>query len=165
MRKLLVIIPLVALLLALAACGQVPNFAQGEHSPAPAFAVEDLQGNQVVFEPGRPLVLTFWASSCPSCTRMMPDWQTVFNELDATDTVRMMSINVNDTRERAMQVLDRAGHTFPVYFDHLNETALAFRITHIPATFFINGNGDIVHTHIGTLNATMLRLYIDDLRD
>ncbi|MCL2531739.1 MAG: TlpA family protein disulfide reductase [Oscillospiraceae bacterium] len=161
MRKFLLPILLIGLLI-FAACGTA--LPQEEPSPAPQFAVQDLQGNQVVFEPGQPLVINFWASWCPSCRRMMPAWQTVYNEFAASGDVRIMSINVGETRDRAMQFINNAGHTFPVYFDLDQQAAQAFAITHFPTTVFISAQGEVLHRHIGTLNETMLRLHIDNLR-
>ncbi|MCL2445401.1 MAG: TlpA family protein disulfide reductase [Oscillospiraceae bacterium] len=159
MRKILLPILLIGLLL-FTACGTaLPQ----EVSPAPMFAVEDLQGNAVEFTQGQALVINFWASWCPSCRRMMPAWQTVFDELGDSN-VRMMSVNVGESRDRAMQFINNAGHSFPIYFDLLQEAAQAFALTHFPTTVFINANGEVLHRHIGTLNETMLRLHIDDLR-
>jgi len=158
MRKVLLPLLLVGLLI-LTACGTA--LPPGESSPAPDFAVQDMQGNQVAFEPGQPLVLNFWASWCPACRGMMSDWQTMFDE---QDDVRMMSVNVGETRERATDFIAGLGHSFPVYLDTLQEAAREFSLTHFPTTVFINADGEVMHRHIGPLNATMLRLYIDDLR-
>ncbi|MCL2194872.1 MAG: TlpA family protein disulfide reductase [Oscillospiraceae bacterium] len=163
MKKILLPVILVGLIL-LTACSTALPMGESELSPAPQFVVEDLQGNHVDVAAGQALVLNFWASWCPSCRRMMPAWQTIYDELGGD--VRMMSINVGESRDRAMQFTSGAGHTFPVYLDApLASAADAFALTHFPTTIFINAHGDVLHRHIGTLNATMLRLHTADLLD
>jgi len=161
MRKILLPMLLIGLVFLTACSTALPIESP---SPAPQFAVQNLQGDEVEFAPGQALVVNFWASWCPSCRRMMPAWQTVFNEFEDSHDVRMMSVNVGESRDRAMQLINNAGHTFSVYFDFDQQAAQAFSITHFPTTVFINAQGEVVQSHIGTLNETVLRLHIDNLR-
>ncbi len=58
----------------LAGCGTTGNSAVRKGEPAPAFTLEDLNGNQVSLSDlkGKPVMVTFWASWCESCKEEIP---------------------------------------------------------------------------------------------
>ena len=51
--------------------------------PAPSFPLEDPEGNLLDLSDligDKPVVLNFWASTCPPCKEEMPDFQAAFEQ-------------------------------------------------------------------------------------
>ena len=116
--------------------------------PAPDFTVEDMDGNPVSLSDylGKPVVLNFWASWCGSCKNQMPAFQTAWTEYG--DRVQFLMVNLTDNTQEtltsAKAFLDTTDYTFPVFFDTQLSGAIAYGVTGIPATYFINAEGLVV---------------------
>ena len=136
---------------------------------APGFTVQDGDGNAVSLADmiGKPVILNLWASWCPPCKAEMPDFEAAYKEYG--DTIHFMMINMTDgyqeTVEKAKSFIADAGYTFPVYFDTESEAAIAYTATSIPATYFIDAEGNLVVYARGMLDADNLQRGIDMLLD
>lgn len=133
-----------------------PDGAQEEEtSPAPDFTVENADGEQVRLSDftGRPVVLNFWASWCGPCKSEMPGFQNLYDAYGGD--VEFVLVNLTDgsreTTESAMTFIEEQGYTFPVYFDVDREAATAYYVTSIPATYFIDSEGNLVAYGLGAL--------------
>ncbi|MCL2806708.1 MAG: TlpA family protein disulfide reductase [Coriobacteriia bacterium] len=130
-------------------------------SAAPDIQILDSEGNAVRLSDfsGTPVVLNFWASWCPPCVHEMPDFERVYQELGAE--VQFIMLNATDgqreTVATASQFISAEGFNFPVFFDTEGEAALAYNITAIPETLFIDREGNIVANHIGAMSEQQLR--------
>ena len=123
--------------------------------PAPDFTVENADGEQVKLSDftGRPVVLNFWASWCGPCKSEMPGFQNLYDAYG--EDVAFVMVNLTDggreTTESAMAFVEKQGYTFPVYFDVDQEAAAAYYVTSIPATYFIDSEGNLVAYGLGAL--------------
>ena len=132
---------------------------------APDFRVLDQAGNYVALSDlrGMPVVLNFWASWCGPCKMEMPEFQKVWQELGTQ--VQFMMVNLTDgtgeTVEGVTQFIGEQGYSFPVYFDTLSEGAMAYGVSSIPATYFIDGEGRLVAYGMGALDEESLRRGIE----
>lgn len=137
----------------------------GENEPeetfeAPDFQVEDAGGESVSLSAmeGQPVVLNFWASWCPPCKSEMPDFQRAY-EVYGGD-IQFMMVNLTDgsreTKETAKAYIEEQGYTFPVYYDVNQEAAYAFYVSSVPATYFIDEDGNIVAAGRGMLDEEAL---------
>ncbi len=114
---------------------------------APDFTVEDPAGKPVSLSDylGKPVVVNFWASWCGPCKREMPDFEKAWKEYG--DRVQFLMVNLTDnmqeTLDSAKEFLAEAGYTFPVFFDTQLSGAMAYGVTGIPATYFINAEGEL----------------------
>lgn len=120
------------------------------------FTVLNADGEEVALSDyfGKPIVLNFWASWCSSCGAMLPNFEEQYEKYG--DQVEFLMVNVTDgsreTVESATAYIEEKGYTFPVYFDTKLEASLAYNATSIPATFFINANGNLMARATGQLN-------------
>ena len=140
----------------------------GEAQSAADFTVTDAQGNPVRLSDfrGRPVVLNFWSSWCPPCRQEMPEFDRAHGELG--DEVVFMMVNLTDgareTVDAVSAFIREQGYGFPVYFDTQGTAADAYGIMSIPATFFIDGDGNIVFSHVGALSGAALKQAIEGIR-
>ena len=128
---------------------------------APGFTVYDADGNAVTLESlrGKPVVLNFWATWCGYCVMEMPDFQEAYEEFG--DRIHFMMVNVTDgyqeTEAAARAFIAGQDFTFPVYYDLDLSAAMAYGISSMPQTFFIDAEGMAVAYAQGALDAASLR--------
>ena len=134
---------------------------------APDFAFVDRNGNGMRFSDitagGKPVVLNFWASWCPSCRNETPGFERVYR--DRGDEVKFVMLGladgVRETVETGMRYIEDGGFTLPVYFDTLREGAIAYGIRFIPTTVLIDAEGYVITAMQGAVNEARLRSAID----
>ncbi|MBQ6810229.1 MAG: TlpA family protein disulfide reductase, partial [Firmicutes bacterium] len=115
---------------------------------------------------GKPVVLNFWASWCPPCQSEMPDFEDVY--LEYGDDVVFMMVNLTDDYGESVEVasgfIEEQGYTFPVYYDVYTEGAYAYQVSSVPATYFVDTDGNIAAYAVGALNKDALLQGIDMIR-
>ena len=132
-----------------------------EKTKAPDFTVYDAAGRAAKLSDmrGTPVVLNFWASWCPPCKSEMPDFNAVYQELGGE--VQFMMVDLVDggreTVETGAAFIKEQGYEFPVFFDKDSEAATVYSIRSIPATVFINRDGEIVTGAQGMISEENLR--------
>ena len=115
---------------------------------APDFTVEDADGNTVRLSDflGKPVVVNFWASWCGPCKSEMPAFQQAWETYG--DQVVFLLVNLTDNNQEtvasAKKFLASTEYTFPVYFDTQLSGAMAYGVVGIPATYFIDAQGNVV---------------------
>ena len=131
---------------------------------APDFSVTDKDGNSVFLSDffGKPIVVNFWATWCSPCTSEMPHFEEAYKSHG--DEVIFLMVNVGDNRDKAYKFGANNGYTFPIYHDSNYSASIAYNVSSIPGTLFINSNGELVHTQIGAMNKMMLETHIANIK-
>ena len=132
---------------------------------APDFTVTDIDGNQhklSEFE-GKPVILNFWASWCGPCKKEMPDFDEVYKEYKYK--IHFLMVNLTDgsreTVDTASSYIKSMGYTFPVYYDTMLEAMTNYSVYSVPATYFIDENGNIIANAQGAIDKETLQKGID----
>lgn len=134
---------------------------------APDFTVYDAEGNPVRLSDfrGKGVVLNFWASWCGPCTGEMPDIEAAFREYG--EELQFLMVNLTDgsqeTVASASGFIEEQGYTFPVYYDTDMDAAMAYGISAIPMTYFIDGDGNAAAYYQGAMSAEVLQQGIEKL--
>lgn len=131
---------------------------------APDFSVTDKDGNTVLLSDffGKPIVVNFWATWCSPCKMEMPHFEDAY-KTHGGEIVFLM-VNVGDSRDKAYKFGADNAYTFPIYHDSNYSASMAYSVSSIPATLFINEKGELIHTQIGTMNKMMLETHIAGIK-
>lgn len=105
---------------------------------------------------GKPVVLNFWASWCPSCVAEM---SAAFRPVqqDIGDEITFIGMNIQDERSLAEELLAETGVEWVSAEDQTGELYLDLGGIAMPFTVFIDANGGIVEKHNGPLTEGQLR--------
>ena len=137
--------------------------------PAPDFFLRTLNGRSVRLSDyrGKTVVLNFWASWCPPCRREMPDFQTLWEERGPSgpDDLVILAVNLlpEDTIAAAEGFVDEFGLTFPILLDtSRGEVSRRYGVQALPATFFIDRDGIVRTTALGSVFGHLLEVGVAD---
>ncbi len=125
------------------------------NEPAPAFSLEDLDGNQVslVSLKGKILVLDFWATWCGPCVGSFPGMKRVVEKYEDDPSVEFLFVNTwqneKDKKKNALDYITGNDYPFHVLLDTEDKVVEAFKVRGIPTKFIIDGNGNIRFKKIG----------------
>ena len=117
---------------------------------APSFGLKTLDGNQVIFNDfkGKPILLKFWATWCPSCLEELPMMEK-FSEGRKDQLVILMAAIDGEKERKVQRLIKEKKITLPVLLDPKAKTARAYGVSMIPVSFFINREGLIVGIVVG----------------
>jgi thiol-disulfide isomerase/thioredoxin len=123
--------------------------------PAPALAGVLLDGNSYVLAPaaGQPVLVHFWATWCPICRAEQGSIEALARDYPAV-TVAMQS---GDDAEVA-RYLRTESLSFPVLNDSDGAIAAHWGVRGVPASFIVDGAGQIRFVEVGYTTSVGLRL-------
>lgn len=167
-------IAVVALVAAVAVWRLAPGAGGGP--TVPDFALVAYQGQDVLggdesrfhdlLAEGRPVVLNFWASSCPPCREEMPGFQRVHDDLG--DGYTMVGVDIGPfvrlgTHDGARAFLREYGIDYPAAYATDPEVVPAYEVRGMPTTLFFDAAGALVGKHTGFVPEAQLRREVEGL--
>lgn len=129
---------------------------------APAFALEDINGDWVELESVRgsaPVVVDFWATWCTPCLEELAALQQIYSAYEPRGLV-LLAIST-DTERSAARVKPWAksrNYTFRVLLDPNSDVARRYYVHALPTTVIIDKNGFIVYSHTGYVKGDELEV-------
>jgi peroxiredoxin len=149
MKKISLLLLVVSLALAMAACGQGPKVAT-VGQPAPDFTLVDLQGKTWTLSElkGRVVFVNFWATWCPPCREEMPSLQRLLGLLPADKFVMLAILNKDDPAQ-ARNFAAKLGLTMPILDDQSNTAGKKYGLTGVPETYIVDKQGVLRKKFLG----------------
>ena len=113
---------------------------------------------------GRPLLVTFWATTCPTCVREIPQLVKLHREL-APRGLEVIGIAMYyDPPNQVLAMRESRNIPYTIALDMRAEAAQAFGdIRMTPSSFLIAPDGRIVYRQAGRLSMDRLRKHIFNL--
>lgn len=132
-------------------------------TPAPVVEGTDLTGTAVATTDlkGKPYLINFWATSCVTCVKEMPDIVALHEEFSGQG-FRTIAVAMSYDRTDYLQkfVEDRA-LPFTVVHDQTGAWAQAFGdVSVTPTTFVVDAQGQIVKRYVGEPDFGALRRWL-----
>lgn len=127
---------------------------------APAVSIQTLDGNTVELASlqGKPVLVTFWATSCTGCVKEIPHLVDLYNEF-APQGLQLLAIAMSyDPPNHVVAMRDARQLPYTIALDLSGNAALAFggvRLT--PTSFLIAPDGRIVREKVGELDMNEVR--------
>ena len=109
---------------------------------APAFTLPRYgDGGEVSLEAlrGRPVVLNFWSAGCATCLEELPEITGFYRA--HREEVEFFAINTGDPAGEIGDFVERYKIEYPLLWDREGEVAVAYGITGVPETVFIDREG------------------------
>ncbi|HSL16188.1 MAG TPA: TlpA disulfide reductase family protein [Actinomycetota bacterium] len=111
---------------------------------------------------GRPLVVNFWATWCGPCRREQP----VLTRADRAagqDGAVFVGINYRDDPAAARQYLEEFDVAYPSLRDPAGSLAYDFEVPFLPATIFIDADGQLRYRVVGALDEQRLNEILTEI--
>ncbi|MBI4505731.1 MAG: TlpA family protein disulfide reductase [Chloroflexi bacterium] len=146
-----------AILALLALVGQGAAGGPGGGAAAPAFRLATLDGGTVELDAlrGRPALLYFFATWCPSCQLDLPQLDAAQRE-HAERGLAVMLIDLGESPGHVRAVVEGWGlERLPVALDD-GAVALRYGVRTLPTTVFVGSDGTVRGAHAGPLAAAAL---------
>lgn len=131
--------------------------------PAEDFTVYNEAGIKVNLSNfyGKPIVVNFWATWCGPCTSELPYFEEFYNEYK--DDIHFLMVNSSDYVSDVKSFMKDNDYSFIVYYDNEYDASNTYGVRSIPFTLFINSDGKIVNSHMGSMSRSVLEKYIKQL--
>jgi len=141
-------------------------FSPSGMKPAPAVTVETLDGNKISIEQyrGHPLLVTFWATTCPGCVKEMPHLVELYHDM-APKGLHIVAIAMSyDPPEQVHIMAAKRQLPYTVALDSDGSAAKAFgNVQLTPTSFLIDPQGRIVQQKLGDLDMEQVRNRIEGM--
>lgn len=156
------ILPVILLLAAIAYLWLAPSGVQ----QAPAITLQLIDGNKIELNKfkGRPVLVTFWATSCPGCIKEMPHLVELYKELNKKGLQIIGIAMPYDRPDHVMEMAKRKNIPYPIALDIKGEAVRAFgNVSITPSSFLINPEGQIIMHKLGEMNMQKLHKLIENM--
>jgi peroxiredoxin len=118
--------------------------------PAPDFALKSATGENLRLSEyrGEVVMINFWATWCGPCQQEMPLLEELHNRYQRVG-FRLLGVNIDDDANRAMQMVQSLGVTFPVLFDDTKSVSKLYQVEAMPVTVLLDRAGTVRYVHHG----------------
>ena len=133
---------------------------------APPLVGQTLDGRTLTLEQfrGKPVLVTFWATTCPSCVEEMPHLVELYREMNPKGLEIIGVAMAYDPPEQVRAMAKQRQIPYPIVLDSQERIAREFdnvRLT--PTTVLISPQGRIAHYRLGLLDMPKLRETIQEM--
>jgi len=135
-------------------------------STAPDVTFKYIDGRQINLKhlERHPVLVTFWATSCPGCMKEMPHLISLYKALSAQGLEIVGVAMSYDPPDRVLAMTKSRNIPYPISLDIDGSIARAFDdVTLTPTSFLIAPDGRIIDHIVGELDMEKLRRQISDI--
>lgn len=133
---------------------------------APDVIFTTIRGEKIALKNlrGKPVLVTFWATDCPSCVKEVNDFMDLYQQFHGKGLEIIAVAMAYDPPNHVLEMTQAKQIPYHVALDLRSEHASAFgKIEAIPNTFLINPAGQIVFNKIGNFDLEEMKQRIQQL--
>ncbi len=132
--------------------------------PAPDFALKSSTGENLRLSEyrGDVVMINFWATWCGPCRQEMPLLDQLYSRYQRVG-FNLLAVNIDDDSNRAMDMVQELGVSFPVLFDSRKEVSRLYDVDAMPVTVLIDREGIVRFVHQG-YKPGYEEKYLDEIR-
>jgi peroxiredoxin len=138
----------------------------GGLSTAPAVSFKTIDGREIHLQDlqGKPVLITFWATTCPGCIKEMPHLISLYNELSDKGLEVIGIAMTYDPPNQVIELVTQRQVSYSIALDIDGSIAKAFdNVMLTPTSFLISPDGKIIKHKIGEMDMDKLQQQIEDL--
>ena len=130
------------------------------------FLAYDIDGNEVKLSDcyGKPIVINFWSTWCNHCKVELPLFEKAYKE-NPDITFIMVNLTAADDVELVESLIEKNGYTFTVWLDKDADATVKYGVSSIPATYFIDKDGNVVNHTVGEMDENTLEKRLEMIRE
>ena len=119
---------------------------------APDFVSENLRGGNIGLADykGKIVLLNFWATWCMPCRAEMPGMEKLWQKYKEQGFVVVAVSNDEGSKKRVETFSKLLDLSFPILLDPEGEVNDLYKVSSMPTSFLIDGNGKIISRIVGT---------------
>ncbi len=156
------------ILLMISGCGYGGNTQTQVATGSDGFVTTDLYGTEVteaIFTESKLTVLNVWATYCGPCISEMPDLGELATEYEAMD-VRIIGVPMDVMNRESLEYANTIVKETGADYTHLLLTQELYDwglqdVQYVPTTFFVNSQGEIIDTVVGSMDKESWKELID----
>jgi peroxiredoxin len=133
---------------------------------APDVTFTTITGQKIALKDlrGKPVIVTFWATDCPSCIEEIPDLIDLYSQYHASGLEIIAVAMYYDPPSHVVNMTKAKQLPYPVALDLDSAHAQAFGgIMFTPSTFLLAPDGSVVKKEIGLFDLAKMKTTIDSL--
>jgi peroxiredoxin len=133
------------------------------HSLTPEVAFATITGKKIALHDlrGKPVIVTFWASDCPSCLKEIPDLIGLYTQYHPQGLEIIAVAMYYDQPNHVIRLTKNLRLPYNVALDLNAELARAFGdVQFTPSTFLIGPDGSIALHKVGAFDPTDMKTRI-----
>ncbi len=126
------------------------------------FTLTTVDGKTVTLDQyrGKPVWLVFGASWCAACQAEVADVQAAYEKY-APQGLVVLGVNINEGQDAVRSYASRVGTTYPTGADDQSAIADAYRVSAIPAHFFVDRKGVLREIRQGGVSTDSIATSVD----
>jgi peroxiredoxin len=119
---------------------------------APAFQLQDLNGNDVSLDAyrGKVILVHFWATFCIPCLGEMPVLESLWQQYGGEGLVILGIAGDRGNTEIVREFAEKTGVSFPVVHDSDGRVRNQYEVAALPTSYLVGRDGKISGRAIGT---------------
>lgn len=110
---------------------------------------------------GHPVVINFWSESCLPCLSEVPYLRQVYEPYSKQGTFTLLGINQSDPREDIKVFGHNYNVNYPLLYDAGSNVNVAYNVTSLPQTYFIDSEGIVRYVVPQQLTAQEMQKGLD----
>jgi peroxiredoxin len=137
---------------------------QSPHAPEVSFTLIDGSNVSLADLQGKPVLVSFWSTTCKICIAKTPEMNAIYNKLHPLGFEMVAVAMPYDPPTRVVEFAKKLAMPYPVALDHQASIVRAFgnvRVT--PTNFLISPDGRIAWRRHGELDTDHLRGTIEQM--
>lgn len=136
-----------------------------KQAPEVTFTILDGRKIQMQALRGKPVLVTFWATSCSGCLKEMPHLVELYHQL-GTNKLEIIGVAMSyDPPNQVLALTTERQIPYPISLDIDGSIAAAFgNVMLTPTSFLIAPNGKIIKHKIGEMDISSLKVEIKNLQ-
>lgn len=122
--------------------------------PAPNFELENVKGEKTKLSDvkNKIIILVFWTTWNPAAQDQIAILEAYYQKIKNQNDISLITVNSQEDKSAAASFLRRGEYEFPALLDEKGEIGELYKISILPAFYFINKDKMVMDKYIGILS-------------